>query len=348
MSYRILRPATHQEWLDERKKGIGSSDAGTIMGASPFNTPYGLYLQKTGREESVKENDAMFNGHILEPAVAEWFAARTGNIVDITSEGDWMAVDDDRPYLRVSPDRIYWEKGTPASSQTYGNACILEIKSTSKIVDKDDLPDYWYCQIQYQMGIMGAKRGCLCWITGAPTLHFDYAEVEFNPNFFSSLVERIDRFWNENILGNVPPDDTTSDDTAKRFPNASKGAEANATEEVFRCYKSLKECRNRIKSLEELELNLTDTLKMAIGKAENLTFTDKETGEVSLLASWKNTQKEVFDDFGFKRDHPELWERFSETVVETVLDKKSLAKSEKSIYAKYSSKVPSYRKLLIK
>lgn len=78
MSYRVIRPATHEEWLEERKRGIGSSDAGTIMGASPFQTPYGLYLLKTGRAEPVKESDAMFNGHILEPAVAEWFSGKTG------------------------------------------------------------------------------------------------------------------------------------------------------------------------------------------------------------------------------------------------------------------------------
>ena len=32
MAYRVIRPATHEEWLDERKKGIGSSEAGTVMG----------------------------------------------------------------------------------------------------------------------------------------------------------------------------------------------------------------------------------------------------------------------------------------------------------------------------
>lgn len=32
MAYRVIRPATHQEGLDERKKGIGSSEAGTVMG----------------------------------------------------------------------------------------------------------------------------------------------------------------------------------------------------------------------------------------------------------------------------------------------------------------------------
>ena len=43
MAYRTIRPATHQEWLDERKKGIGSSEAGTIMGVNKFDTPYSLW-----------------------------------------------------------------------------------------------------------------------------------------------------------------------------------------------------------------------------------------------------------------------------------------------------------------
>ena len=42
MGYTIIRPASHDEWLRERLKGIGSSDAGTIMGASPFSTPLRL------------------------------------------------------------------------------------------------------------------------------------------------------------------------------------------------------------------------------------------------------------------------------------------------------------------
>ena len=48
MAYRVIRPATHQEWLDERKKGIGSSEAGTVMGVNHFDTPYKLWRRKTG------------------------------------------------------------------------------------------------------------------------------------------------------------------------------------------------------------------------------------------------------------------------------------------------------------
>lgn len=348
MSYRIIRPATHDEWLEERKKGIGSSDAGTIMGASPFQTPYGLYLLKTGRAEPVKESDAMFNGHILEPAVAEWFAARTGNVVDITSEGDWLAVDTERDYLRVSPDRLYWPKGTPASGQTLGNARVLEIKSTSKIVDKDDLPDYWYCQIQYQMGILGAEAGTLCWISGAPTLHFDCVEVEFNRAFFEALVERIDSFWNENVVKGVPPADSNATDTLRRYPQSRKGLSAEADRTTYELWMSLKECRASLKELEERESNLTDALKTATGEAEALTYTDNETGEVRTLATWKSSLKEVLDEDALQRDHPDVWTRYGKTETTVTLDRKALAKNEPELYETYSSKVASGRKFLLK
>ena len=348
MSYRIIRPADHAEWLAERAKGIGSSDAGTVMGASPFQTPYGLYLLKTGRAEPVKESDAMFNGHILEGAVAEWFAAKTGAIVDITTEGDWIAADTQRDYLRVSPDRLYWPKGTPASAQTAENARVLEIKSTSKIVDKDDLPDYWYCQIQYQMGILGASHGTLCWISGSPTLHFDRAEVEFNKAFYDAMIERIDRFWTENIQKDVAPADTCAADTLRRYPQSKTGLTAEADDKTYALWRSLKDCRSELKTLEERENTLTDALKMALGEAETLTHIDNGTGEVKTLATWKSAIRESFDEERLKKDSPETWMEYCRTDTVVTLDRKALQKAKPELYARYSAKAPSGRKFLVK
>ena len=111
MAYRVIRPATHQEWLDERKKGIGSSEAGTIMGVNRFDTPYGLWRRKTGVDGPIASNEQMELGHHMEPAVVTMFAARTGAEVCKNSEGDWIAVDKKREYLRVSPDRLFYEAG---------------------------------------------------------------------------------------------------------------------------------------------------------------------------------------------------------------------------------------------
>ena len=37
---------SREEWLDCRKKGIGGSDAATIIGVSPFSTARDLYYDK--------------------------------------------------------------------------------------------------------------------------------------------------------------------------------------------------------------------------------------------------------------------------------------------------------------
>ena len=73
MSYTILKPATHEEWLEERSKGIGSSEVGTIMGVNHFDTPYRLWRRKVGIDGPVESNEAMEMGHLLEPAVAQRF-----------------------------------------------------------------------------------------------------------------------------------------------------------------------------------------------------------------------------------------------------------------------------------
>jgi len=42
-------PRTRQEWLQERRKGIGGSDAAAVLGLSKWKTPYALWLKKTGQ-----------------------------------------------------------------------------------------------------------------------------------------------------------------------------------------------------------------------------------------------------------------------------------------------------------
>ena len=348
MAYREIRPATHDGWLAERRKGIGSSDAGTIMGTSPFQTPYGLWLLKRGLAEPVKESDAMFNGHILEPATAEWFAAKTGATIDYSSEGDWIAADTEHDWRRVSPDRLYWEAGTPEAERTRENALVLELKSTSTFIDADEIPLHWYCQVQYQLGVLGKKRGSICWISGSPTLHFGWAPVEFNAAFYKVLTEKIDWFWLDCVNGDEVPPDTNADDTLRRFPMSAPGVTAEADPSVFEAWESLTKVRRQLKELEGREAELLDTLKMATGEAEALTYADRSTGEVRTLATWKSSMKETVD---WERLHgalPDIWNRYRKEQTEVSFDPKALKKDCPDIYAQYSSKSPSSRKFLVK
>ena len=42
-----------EEWLKERKKGIGGSDAATVLGKNPWKTNVELWEEKTGRRKAL-------------------------------------------------------------------------------------------------------------------------------------------------------------------------------------------------------------------------------------------------------------------------------------------------------
>ena len=307
MAYRVIRPATHEEWLEERKRGIGSSEAGTIMGVNHFDTPYRLWRRKLGIDGPIPGNEAMELGHQLEPAVASTFAARTGAEILKSSEGDWLAVDRKKDWLRVSPDRIYF---LPGEKHIRSNQHILECKTTSVAIDRDDIPEYWYCQLQYQMGVMGVRSGALAWISSSPRLHFDYLEVQFNEPFFRALIEAIDTFWNVNVMGDVEPEDMNSDDTLLRYPEASEGKTVEADEDIRNDYNGLKEVTASIKALEETKVRLEDNLKKAMGSAETLI-----TPSGTVLAQWKNTKEtRRFNPKAFQAADPQGYALYLETI----------------------------------
>ena len=305
MSYRVVKTTSHQQWLDERKKGVGSSEAGTIMGVNHFDTPYKLWRRKTGIDLPVEQNEAMEMGHHLEPAVATLFAARTGAVIKKSSEGDWLAVDTKREYLRVSPDRIYHYAGEKPSK---ANQHILECKTTSVAVDKDDIPVYWYCQLQYQMGVMGVKKGAVAWISSYPRLNFGYKEFDFNPEFFKAMVEQLEVFWLINIQGGIAPDDINSEDALVRNPTAKDGVTVQADAQIISTYNALKQINSEIKALEKTQSSLEDDLKIAMGEADTLV---SPTGEV--MALWKNTKPTMkFNAKAFQQDDPAGYAKYME------------------------------------
>lgn len=88
------------EWLDWRKKGIGSSDAPIIMLDSPWKTPFELWQEKTGRvaKESVS-NFAQERGNAIEPIAR----ARYELECDIEM-GPALCQHSNYPWMRASMD----------------------------------------------------------------------------------------------------------------------------------------------------------------------------------------------------------------------------------------------------
>lgn len=70
------RYATDEEWSEARKKGVGGSDVGAIMGINPWSSPLEVWLEKTGRAEppDLSGKESVEWGTRLEPLIAEKFA----------------------------------------------------------------------------------------------------------------------------------------------------------------------------------------------------------------------------------------------------------------------------------
>src|SRR3972149_1138900 len=67
---------TREEWLGERRQGIGGSDAAAVLVLNPYMGPVAVYNDKIGIGSEVVETEAMKWGRKLEPFVADAFMDR--------------------------------------------------------------------------------------------------------------------------------------------------------------------------------------------------------------------------------------------------------------------------------
>ena len=310
MSYTIIRPKDRNEWLGHREGGIGSSEVGTILGLNPFETPYQLWRRKKGLDAPKVENFAMRAGHYLEDAVSLFYRDATGKEIIKSSAGDWLIVNNEKPHLRVSPDRTYW---IPGRAKSHRNKGVLECKTTQKEIDGDSLPQHWFCQLQYQLGVAELEQGAIAWLTMGRD--FGYRDIAFDKEFYDFMIEEVDRFWVDNIIGNAEPLAMNVDDILLKNPRHIVGKMIEADAELAQSCAELKEIKEELSSLDTRKKEIESAIKMALGDAEALVAPGSNPGEPTVLATWK-AAKDVtkFDEKKFAAEKPELYAGYQFTI----------------------------------
>lgn len=142
-------------WLEERKKGIGATDASAVVGCNPYKTNIALWEEKTGlREIPFVDNPYMKYGTEAEEHLRELFAL---DFPEYTIEYE--------PYKRIANLKQYpflfaTLDGTLTEKKT-GRKGILEIKTTNITNSvqlwkwKERLPEHYYIQILHQLLVTG-------------------------------------------------------------------------------------------------------------------------------------------------------------------------------------------------
>lgn len=305
MSITIIRPKTRAEWLIARDLGIGSSEVATIIGLNPWETPYQLWRRKIGLDAPKEETFLMKAGHYLEDAVAKFWQDTTGREVIKRSTGDWLIRNNERPHIQVSPDRTYWIDSVEKRNDN--NKGILECKTTQRAVDADDLPKHWFCQVQYQLGTAELTQGSIAWLTQGR--EFGYKDLSLVPEFYGWLVEEVDKFWTDNIVGKQEPSAVSVQDVLLKYNRQTDSKVIEVSEEIFNAYSSLKSVKNEIAALEEKKTELEERIKLGFGDAEAISYGGQ------TLATWKAPKdSEKFDAKAFQAAYPDLAKEFTKTV----------------------------------
>lgn len=147
----IVIPGSHEEWIQERKKGLGASDAGTIIGVNKWKTNVELWQEKVGLQEPVDISHKPYvqYGHDAEPHLRALFALDHPEL-RVTYESPYkMIFSDELPFIFATPDGELEELAT-------GRKGGLEVKTTeirnpSQWYEwKGQIPDQYFAQVCHQ------------------------------------------------------------------------------------------------------------------------------------------------------------------------------------------------------
>ncbi len=204
------------EWLAYRLTMRNASETAVVLGASPWMTPYQLWLHKTGRA-TTKATVAMQHGTNLEPAARAAYEAQTGTVMQplVVQDGPYSASLDG-----IDLDgQLILEIKVPYKAQ----ASVLWNDAMEGLV-----PEHYNLQVQHQLMVAGAALAHLYVFDGRQGLLLPIERDE-------AAIDRIKAAWDafQPYLDTDTPPALTDDDTVVR-DDAAWAAAATAFAEAKR------------------------------------------------------------------------------------------------------------------
>ncbi|NCC85829.1 MAG: hypothetical protein EOM03_17175 [Clostridia bacterium] len=256
------------QWLSERRRGIGGSDAAKVLGVSRWGGPLSVWMEKTGRIQLPPAGEAAYWGTVLEDIVAREFEKRSGLRVRRANK---IFIHPEYPWMIANVDRV-----------VVGQNKGVECKTVSAFLAGnwvgDELPDDYYIQVQHYIAVKGWDSCFVPALIGGQ--RFVWKECERDTSLVPLIVEKEREFWEEFVLKDVPPPIGIHDDPAKLFPDQAKPDMIAPTEESASWAQQLARVKAVIKEAEADQLRLENLLKAAIG----------EKAGIEGLCSWKQSQ----------------------------------------------------------
>lgn len=278
----------------DRRMFLGGSDAGAVLGISPFRTPLELYLEKTADEPVVQdESPAMRWGKRLEDVVAEAFAEQTGRRVSRSQEA---VRHPEHPFLMGHLDRL-----------VDNGAAILECKTSRLAKDfgeegTDELPEHYLAQVHFYLELARLPVCHVAVLVAGQDLRT--YEVRRDPEVGAELVEACVRFWRDHVEARRPPDPIHNREAARRW-RATLDKTVAMDDAAKLDLAQLVTVRQQIDQLEKEKEELELRLKLLLEDATALV----DARGVPLV-TWRASTSQRFDLERFKAEEPDLHARY--------------------------------------
>ena len=302
MCYKVLVSTVglpRTEWLKYRKRGIGGSDAGAVCGLNPYVSPMQVFVDKTTMETDDVDNEAMRTGRDLEEYVAKRFTEVTGLKV---RRKNAMLYSEKYPFMFADVDRMI-----------VGENAGLECKTASPYSkdkwENGEAPAHYLIQCHHYMAVTGAEAWYLAVLIYG--VEFKYIKVERDEEIIKYLCEIESEFWNNHVVpGLMPsPDGTEISEAVIRQYFSKSNPEGR-----IRLKDELNDKLKRREELDEL-IERLETEKRQIEQEVKMYMQENEAAEnESYIVTWKNVVSQRIDAGRLKKEEPELYKRFVQSV----------------------------------
>jgi len=292
-----VEPTARENWLAERRTGIGGSDAAAVCGMSTWETPLDVYMEKVGYLDAMgrsgKEETAdMRRGTLLEPVVLQMYTDETGLVV---SKPAVAMVSKEYPFMRANLDGI-----------TLDNRRCIEAKTARNRAGWGDpwsaeIPLAYLFQCQHNMVVSGLG------VCDVPVLFGDFEfavyEIPADVEFQQLMIEREREFW-AMVEARTPPDPINAADVSKRWP-ISKPISRPATKVDLEVAGQLLAIKEYYKKLEAYKESLEAELKRSMEDVEALACGEE------IICTWKTARAgSRFDAKKCQAENPELFQKY--------------------------------------
>lgn len=207
----IVECGSHDQWIEERSKTIGASEAASVLGLNPYQSAFDVWAEKTGKNAPKEDRLVMRRGRDLEQMIGARMLEETGRRVFRPASDHQLARSKRFPFLGCTLD--FLEEDDAHDGPGACDAKSVGVWQASLWDDPTTLPVQYQIQIQAQMTVMGWGWGSLAGLL-VNSWELRVWDADLQADMMQNAVDVLGDFWRNHVEKDTPPEDARASDMA--------------------------------------------------------------------------------------------------------------------------------------